>query len=269
MMRLTRTNVLASRCASSIASLSVWALVAGSAVHADISERHLFILSGQSNMTGGLKAGFAKVVHAHYGEDRVAIAHQNKPGRGIRFWDKEYVFPDQYVVPGKGGVPSEKSKAQHGEEYPVLLQAVRKAGDPGTFATVTFVWMQGESDGGRELGPVYEQSFMRLLNRLQKDIGRDDMNFVIGRISDAQVGKSKESGWQRVREVQMKLGDEAEFGAWIDTDDLNGPENAVHYPREQYGPLGERMAKQAIELVTKRLTTQAVESDSRRNGEGK
>ena len=49
--------------------------------------RHLFILSGQSNMTGALKSGFAEKVEAHFGKENVAIAHQCKPSRGIRFWD--------------------------------------------------------------------------------------------------------------------------------------------------------------------------------------
>ena len=29
--------------------------------------KHLFILSGQSNMTGGLKSGFTRSVETHYG----------------------------------------------------------------------------------------------------------------------------------------------------------------------------------------------------------
>jgi hypothetical protein len=230
----------------------LWVFGSLGALHAEPA-KHLFILSGQSNMTGALKAGFAEKVEKHFGKEHVVIAHKNKPGRGIRFWDKDYVFPDQYTTPGKTGAPSEASRAQHGMEYPPLLEAVQKAGDAGSFATITLVWMQGESDGGRELGSVYAQSFKRVLNRLTKDLGREDISFVIGRISDAQVGKEKEAGWQKVREVQMALGDEAEFGAWIDTDDLNGPDNLVHYPATQYPVLGARFADKAIELVTKRL----------------
>ena len=204
-------------------------------------------------MTGALKSGFAETVEAHFGKANVAIAHQCKPGRGIRFWDKDYVFPEDYTVQGKRKPPGESSKAQHGQLYPRLLQAVQKAGDPKAFKTVTFVWMQGESDGGRDLGDVYAQSFNRILNRLQHDIGRDDISFVIGRISDAQVSKAGEAEWQKVRDVQMQLGDEAEFGAWIDTDDLNGPENAIHYPGPQYPVLGTRFGEKAIMLVKKRL----------------
>ena len=77
------------------------------------TERHLFILSGQSNMTGGLKAGFAKKVEVTYGKENALVVHHSKSGRGIRFWDKDYRFPDKYKFPGKG-IPSERSKQQHG-----------------------------------------------------------------------------------------------------------------------------------------------------------
>lgn len=210
--------------------------------------RHLFILSGQSNMTGALKSGFAKKVEAHFGKESVVIVHQCKPGRGIRFWDKDYVFPEGYTLPGKGRPPSESSKSQHGQLYPRLRKVVQKAGDTKSFETVTFIWMQGESDAGRALGDVYAQSFNRVLDRLKDDLGRDDISFVIGRISDASVGKS----WKEVRDAQMQLADDAEFGAWINTDDLNGPENKVHYPDPQYPVLGARFAEKAIQLVAKR-----------------
>ena len=62
--------------------------------------KHLFILSGQSNMTGGLKAGFAKTVEATFGKDNVTVVHHSKSGRGIRFWDKDYRFPENYRFPG-------------------------------------------------------------------------------------------------------------------------------------------------------------------------
>ena len=216
-------------------------------------DRHLFILSGQSNMTPGLKGGFANAVAEHYGKENVAIAAHSKNGRGIRFWDQEYTYPDGYIVKGKKKPPTAGSLAQHGEDYIPLMKSVRKAGDSKSFKTVTFVWMQGESDAGRDLGPFYAASFTRVLNRLKADTERSDINFVIGRVSDAGLGGPNEEGWKHVRAIQMKLADDAEYGAWINTDDLNGPDNDVHYPREQCGILGARFAEKAIELVAKRL----------------
>jgi len=212
------------------------------------SERHLFILSGQSNMTGGLKAGFAKRVESAFGEDKVAIVHHCKSGRGIRFWDKDYRFPDKYRFPGKG-VPSDRSKQQHGQEYGPLIKKVREAFEGKSFDTVTFVWMQGESDGGRGLGAVYEESFLRVLERIKEDLERKDLGFVIGRINDSRMS---DPNWRQVREVQVKLAKDSPNGEWIDTDDLSDPENGAHFPKDNYQKLGQRFGQKAFDLIRKR-----------------
>jgi len=229
-----------------------------SAVSAGAGEpgKHLFILSGQSNMTGGLKAGFTRHVEEHYGKENVAVVMQMKSGRGIRFWVKDYKFPDNYRFPGKG-VPSERSKRQHGELYGLLIETARNACKGKSYDTVTFVWMQGESDAGRGLGGVYEDSFLRLLGRLKTDLKRKDINFVIGRISDAGLAGPKGEQWRQVRDAQVKLAEKADHGAWIDTDDLNGPGDDVHYPGMEAGVLGARFAAKAIELIRKRSATDA------------
>ena len=210
--------------------------------------KHLFLLSGQSNMTGGLKAGFTQTVEGTFGEDNVVVVHHSKSGRGIRFWDKEYTFPDNYRFPGKGA-PSEQTKLQHGQEYEPLIDQARKAFQGKRYDTVTFIWMQGESDGMRGLGTAYEKSFLRLLARMKNDLGRRDISFVIGRINDSHIN---DPNWKAMREVQVKLAEDTDHGAWIDTDDLGKPEHGVHFPKENYQRLGQRFAEKAITLIRKR-----------------
>ena len=222
-------------------------LALGLSASAKKTGKHLFILSGQSNMTGGLKTGFAKTVEGTFGADNVVVVHHSKSGRGIRFWDKDYTFPENYRFPGKG-VPSERTKLQHGQEYGPLIEKAREAFDGKTFDTVTFVWMQGESDGMRGLGPAYEKSFLRLLGRLKKDLNRKNVAFVIGRINDSHMS---EPNWKAMRDVQVKLAEDADHGAWIDTDDLSEPDNGVHFPRENYPKLGQRFAEKAVVLIRK------------------
>jgi hypothetical protein len=222
-------------------------LAFGLPASAQKSGKHLFILSGQSNMTGGLKAGFAQTVEDAFGEGNVVVVHHSKSGRGIRFWDKDYTFPDNYRFPGKG-VPSERTKLQHGQEYGPLIEKAREAFAGKSFDTVTFVWMQGESDGMRGLGPAYEKSFLRLLGRLKADLDIKDMGFVIGRINDAHMD---DPHWTAMRDVQVKLAEDANHGVWIDTDDLSEPDNGVHFPKEKYPILGHRFAEQAIVLIRK------------------
>ena len=224
------------------------ALACGLSANPKKSGHHLFILSGQSNMTGGLKAGFVKTVEDTFGKDKVMVVHHSKSGRGIRFWDKDYEFPENYRFPGKG-VPSERTKLQHGQEYGPLIEKARDAFDTGNFETITFVWMQGESDGGRGLAPAYEKSFLRLLNRIKKDLERKDIAFVIGRINDSRMS---DPNWTAMRKVQVKLAENTEHGEWIDTDDLSEPEHGVHFPKENYEKLGRRFAQKAITLIRKK-----------------
>ena len=224
------------------------ALACGLSANPQKSGNHLFVLSGQSNMTGGLKAGFVKTVEDTFGKDKVVVVHHSKSGRGIRFWDKDYEFPENYRFPGKG-VPSERTKLQHGQEYGPLIEKAREAYEGKPFDTFTFVWMQGESDAGRGLAPAYEKSFLRLLNRIKKDLGRKDVAFVIGRINDSRMS---DPNWTAMRKVQVKLAENTEHGEWIDTDDLSEPENGVHFPQESYPILGSRFAQKAITLIRKK-----------------
>jgi hypothetical protein len=214
------------------------------------SGRHLFILSGQSNMTGNLEKGFKAGVTQAYGEDRVAFVRSMKSGRGIRFWVEGYKLPGGHEFSGKliNG---------NGSEYPVLLKAIKEAGDAGRFETVTFIWMQGESDANRRLGVAYEESFKSLLNRLKSDLGLERMRFVIGRISDHGLHGDKADGWKEMRAAQVRIADSDKDGAWIDTDDLNGGDQSnlggqLHYPPDKAVLLGERFADKAIELIGRR-----------------
>ena len=208
---------------------------------------HLFILSGQSNMTGGLETGFASAVTKVLGKDQVTIVRSMRSGRGIRFWVKDYELPEDHELHGK-------LRSGNGEEYPRLLQAIKDAGDARAFKTVTFIWMQGESDANRDLGVVYEKSFNALLTHLKTDLGIEKLHFVIGRISDYGLHGESEEAWKRMREVQVRLSESNKLGAWIDTDDLNGgdeknPHGELHYPAEQYPKLGERFGKKALEQL--------------------
>lgn len=208
---------------------------------------HLFILSGQSNMTGGLKSAFTATVVEALGEDRVTVASRSRPGRGIRFWVEDYALPGQHKMDEKLN-----KKTSNGEEFPRLLNAVRKvARDADTYDTVSFIWMQGESDAMRSLGVAYERSFKVLTERLKEELGIEEMYFVIGRISDHGLYGKGAEGWKEMRAVQQKLAEDDPMGTWIDTDDLNGgneekPGGDLHYPKDQVSALGQRFARAAL-----------------------
>jgi hypothetical protein len=209
--------------------------------------KHLFLLSGQSNMTGQLEKGFTDVVTRALGKDRVSVVRHCKPGRGIRFWVKDYELPKGHELHGK-------LISGNGEDFPKLLEIAQSAGSAKEFDTVTFVWMQGESDAIRNLGAAYAGSFTTLMERLKRELGIEKMYFVIGRISDHGLVGDKAEGWKQMREVQQQIAEANPLGTWIDTDDLNGgdeknPQGDLHYPADQYPKLGARLADAALQQL--------------------
>lgn len=212
------------------------------------SGKHLFILSGQSNMTQNLVRGFSAKVEEAYGKENVTIAMSMKSGRGIRYWCADYRYPNNHK-------PSEQEQRDNGSLYPPLIAAVKAAAGDQTFATVTFLWMQGESDAGRSYADVYAESFLKLFQRLKTDLKRDDVRFVIGRLSDFDMNNQKHPHWTKMREVQVQLAEGHKDGAWIDTDDLIQEQpNAVgnlHYGPQESIKLGERFAAKAIEMIAR------------------
>ena len=186
--------------------------------------KHLFILSGQSNMTATLKAAF---------EERVADYRQPKD-RGL----------------------DEQRMTSNGQEYKRLIEAALPAAKGQTFDTVGFIWMQGESDANNRLSEVYEESFLKLVTRLKKDLQRDDLYFVIARINDYARSRQPNQHWVNVRNTQVKLG-ETKGNAWINTDDLNGgdekqPDGDIHFPKHGSVIVGQRLADKAAELITQK-----------------
>jgi len=208
--------------------------------------KHLFILSGQSNMTGAVKAAFTAHVEEQYGKENSVVVMRMKSGRGIRFWVADY---DQ---PADRGL-NEKKMTSNGMEYKSLLETALAAVKAQSFDTVGFIWMQGESDANNRLSEVYEESFLKLVGQLRKDLKRVDLYYVIGRINDYAKSRPDNVHWKRVRETQIKLG-KTPGNAWIDTDDLNGgnadnPDGDIHFPREGALRLGRRFADKAIEMI--------------------
>jgi len=235
-----------------LARLAITSLVLALGAHAVEKSGHLFILSGQSNMTGNVKKGFAETVTKALGEESVVIVHQCKPGRGIRFWVADYELPQGHPMVG---LSNHKS---NGENFPELVEKSKQAVHARKFKTVSFIWMQGESDAGRDLAAAYERSFKVLVERLSKELGVEQMHFVIGRISDFGLhSEDKKKGWQGVRDVQQKIAESDPLGAWIDTDDLIAKEaktsqGNLHYTPQDSVKLGRRFGEAALRQLQPR-----------------
>ena len=213
-----------------------------SAAHAD-EGKHLFILSGQSNMAGlDPKASFIPAVEKEFGADKVIVVKDAKGGQPIRRWYKDWKPAEGRAVAGS---------TTYGDLYNRLMAKVNNATKDQKLATVTFVWMQGERDAVELHGEVYAASFAGLIKQLEADLKRDDVNFVIGRLGSGQLGGKRYPHWDMVRKAQVKVAEDSDKGEWIDTDDCALKGDKLHYTKDGYKLMGQRFAEKAIGLIKK------------------
>lgn len=212
----------------------------------DSQGMHLFILSGQSNMQGHRPdEAFTPAVEQALGKENVVVVQDAQGGQPIQRWYRDWKSPE--------GEAPEKT----GDLYDRLMAKVKPAIEGKEFATVTFFWMQGERDARGKWGPVYEQSLLGLHAQLSQDLGRDDVGFVIGRLSDFDMENKRYPHWTMIRDIQVKVAESNPRFAWVDTDDLNDGQNRngkditndLHYSGEGYKEFGRRMAAAALKLI--------------------
>ncbi len=208
--------------------------------------KHLFILSGQSNMQGHRPdEAFSPAVQKALGKDNVIIVQDALGGQPIQRWYKAWESPS-----------GEKPKTT-GDLYDRLMRKVKPLIVGKTLKSVTFIWMQGERDAKMKWGKVYEASLKGLYDQLSKDLGRDDVNFVIGRLSDFDLANKRYPHWTVVREIQLSVADSHPRFTMVNTDDLNDGvnrrgkaiKNDLHYSAVGYKTLGTRFAESSLKLI--------------------
>lgn len=234
-----------------IALALVTALLPAAGTHAELAQqpKHLFILSGQSNMRKPLPQSFTACVEQVLGKDSVIVVTVAHPSQPIRMWYKDWAPPQ--------GMEAKPVKNEQGHIYKNLIKAVQKKTAGNEIASVTFIWMQGEADAKAGWGSVYEKSFYGVIEQLKQDLSRDDINFVVGRINDYWLPSNDTPDGDVVRAIQKKLGEDNTNGDWVNTDDLNRGVNPWggysfddgHFPPAGYQVMGQRFAYKACKLI--------------------
>lgn len=230
---------------SSLALILISSTSIGSSVQAE-EGKHLFILSGQSNMQGHRpEEAFTPAVKEALGAEQVIVVQDALGGQPIQRWYKAWKDPE-------GNSPENT-----GDLYDRLMKKVAPAIEGESLASITFIWMQGERDAKMKWGSVYEASLKGLHQQLSKDLNRDDIGFVIGRLSDFDLDNKRYPDWTKIRDIQVKVADSSPTFAWVNTDDLNDGLNRagkeisddLHYSKSGYKQLGQRFAKAALEMI--------------------
>lgn len=222
--------------------VSCWLSIAGNVLLFSQQGKHLFILSGQSNMARlNVEESFQPILEETFGTEKIIIVKDAMGSQPIRRW---------YV----GNESNEKP-----DLYEKLIKKVIVAIKDETLASITFIWMQGERDAREALGDIYEANFMGLYNQLCSDLKTDQINMVIGRLSDFDMTNNIYPHWTKIRTVQEKVANSNSRFEWVNTDDLNDGfdrdgkaiENDLHLSAEGYITLGRRFAEKAIMLIEK------------------
>jgi hypothetical protein len=177
-------------------------------------------------------------VEAAFGKDNVIVIKDALGGQPIRRWYKEW-------KPAEGDQPEAT-----GDLYDRLMKKVNEAIKGKNIQTVTFIWMQGERDAKEKFDNVYKQSLLGLIKQLRNDLHRDDVNYVIGRLSKFRTDEN----WEGIRKAQVEAAEASPRGAWVDTDDVDI--KGIHYTTEGYKDLGKRFAEKAIALIKKQQVQQ-------------
>ena len=193
---------------------------------------HLFILSGQSNMQNMDVEYFLPVVEEEFGSDHIIAVKDAHEGETITQWY------DQYDLEG--------DLEAVGPLYDQLMGKVFVAIEGKNIASVTFIWMQGESDaliGDPSYSENYRDNLLGLIELIESDL-KTNINFVIGRLNTFRINIP---GWAAIRTIQVELAEGDANGTWVNTDDLGtlGPDLLF----KRYELLGERFAFAAISLI--------------------
>ena len=211
-------------------------------------QKHLFILSGHSNMQGHRPdEAFTPMVQEALGRERVIVIQDALGGQPIHRWWKEWRDP-------KGEKPS-----QVGDLYDRLMGKVNAGIEGQKIKTVCLVWMQGERDAKMGWGKLYEKALLGLHSQLAKDLNwrANDLGFVIGRLSDFDMSNKRYPHWTMVREAQERIANSSKNFFLVNTDDLNDGfsrkgktiKDDLHYSAEGYKILGKRFAEFSIKTI--------------------
>jgi hypothetical protein len=150
-------------------------------------------------------------------------------------------------------LPDAKGKANgHTQLLENLKNALEKI--EGEYEIMGMLWMQGESDSKTQAdAEAYQKKLEQLIALIRKETGKPELPVVIGRLS-SKILESKKFKMPFVKIVQS--GQEAvtktDKNAFvIDTDDLSQRDDLVHYDQAGQLGLGKRFGEAMVKTLKK------------------
>ena len=241
---------------------------------------HLFLLMGQSNMSGGvgLAAGDTKLVpqvlkmrYAKEGEEPkwAAGAHPLHPGRpnkkarfgpGLSFAEAYLTDkPDVTVglIPMAWGGRSIVQLSKGSEIYGDAIRHTKAAMQVGTLKGV--LWHQGESDTVEQTRTdAYEKRLYRLIEDVREDLENPQLPFIVGNLAEfygtGQDHKAPDrvARITKIKEILKRLPKKVPHTGFVESTGCSPAARAkVHFDRKSCLLMGKRYAKVYADLFAK------------------
>jgi hypothetical protein len=241
---------------------------------------HLFLLMGQSNMSGGvglaagdtqpvprvLKVGYAKEGDEPKWAPGAHPLHPRRPNKKNRF-GPGLAFAETYVAdkPGVvvGLIPMAwggRSIEQLGKGSGIYSDAIRHtkaAMQAGTLKGV--LWHQGESDTVEQTRTdAYEKRLHLLIEDVRKDLGNPQLPFIAGNLAEFYgTGRDHKAPDRvaritKIKEILRRLPEKVPHTGFVESTGCSPAARAkVHFDRKSCVLLGKRYAEVYAEMLAK------------------
>ncbi len=198
----------------------------------------------------GPEFAFARRMRELRPDENIAIIKYARGGTSIDARQPAAGTWDPHDTRGEG---ESRGINQYDHALATIFNAIRVPdidgdGQPDTLIPAGIVWMQGESDANLfETAADYDTNLAELIELLRAAMHRDDLPFVMGRISDSRLNAGESTPqWKHgdiVRAAQAEVAGADPHAALVTSTDAYGYSDAAHYDTAGYLDMGAKFAE--------------------------
>jgi hypothetical protein len=108
------------------------------------------------------------------------------------------------------------------------------------------IWHQGESDSNPEQAEVYQAKLEELIANFRRELGDDDLPFVVGKLGDFYVARNPNAA--SINKILQRLPFTVRNTACTYADGLTPKDDLVHFDAKSARELGRRYAELMMKL---------------------
>jgi hypothetical protein len=208
----------------------------------------------------GPEFAFARRMRELRPDENIAIIKYARGGTSIDDRQPAGGTWDPHDTRGEGETPPRANAGvnQYDHALATIFNAIRVPdidgdGEPDTLVPSGIVWMQGESDANAFVSAAdYDTNLAELIELLRAAMHRDDLPFVMGRISDSRLNAGEDTPqWKHgdiVRAAQAEVAGADPHAALVTSTDSYGYSDRAHYDTAGYLDMGASFAEAMHEL---------------------